>query len=306
MTTQPPTNHPMEQALAGLRKGIARLTAQGELHSTAIPGLSLYQKSEPTEPTSGMYEPSICMVVQGAKRVILGHDTYVYDARQYLITSTHLPTVFQVLEATPERPYLGLKLTLDQREISQLMVDSHLPAPRANPSGRGMATGQMTIPLVLAFQRLIDLLDDPQDLPILAPLIQREITYRLLVGDQGLRLRHIASMGSQGNQIARTIEWLREHFMQPLRIEELATQANMSASTFHQHFKSMTAMSPLQYQKWLRLNEARRLMLTEDQDASTASFHVGYESPSQFSREYSRLFGAPPSRDISRLRQMAA
>lgn len=306
MTAQAHERDGIEQALEGLSQSIALLTARGELHSTAIPGLSLYQQSAPTEPASGMYEPSICMVVQGAKRVILGHDTYVYDAQHYLITSTHLPTVFQVLEATPERPYLGLKLKLDQREISQLMVDSNLPAPRASPSGRGMATGMMTLPLVLAFQRLVDLLDDPQDLPILAPLIQREITYRLLVGDQGLRLRHMASMGSQGNQIARSIEWLRDHFTQPLRIEDLAMQVNMSTSTFHQHFRSMTAMSPLQYQKWLRLNEARRLMLTEDQDASTASFNVGYESPSQFSREYSRMFGAPPLRDIASLRRISA
>lgn len=306
MATQTLDNDPMEQVLAGLRNSIARLTAQGELHSTAIPDLSLYQRSAPTEPASGMYEPSICLVVQGAKRVILGSDSYVYDAQYYLITSTHLPTVFQVLEASPEKPYLGLKLTLDQREISQLMVDSNLPAPRASQSGRGMATGKMTLPLIQAFQRLIDLLGEPQDIPILAPIIQREIMYRLLVGDQGLRLRHIASMGSQGNQIARAIERLNEDFMQPLRIDDLAAQVNMSTSTFHHHFRSMTAMSPLQYQKWLRLNEARRLMLTENQDASTASFNVGYESPSQFSREYSRMFGAPPLRDITNLRQVAA
>lgn len=296
----------IKQALTGLRDSIARLTAQGELLPTTIPALSLYQKSGPTEPIRGMYEPSICMVVQGSKRVILGSDIYVYDAQRYLITSTHLPTAFQILEASPEKPYLGLKLVLDLREVSQLMVDSHLPSPRANQTQRGMETGEMTLPLIQAFQRLVDLLDDPQDLPILAPLIQREITYRLLVGDQGMRLRHIASMGSQGNQIARSIEWLKANYMRPLRIEELAMQFDMSTSTFHNHFRAMTAMSPLQYQKWLRLHEARRLMLTEDQDASTASFNVGYESPSQFSREYSRMFGAPPLRDISRLRQVVA
>ncbi|HKJ84075.1 MAG TPA: AraC family transcriptional regulator [Mariprofundaceae bacterium] len=299
-------NDSATQALALLRKSIARLTAHGDLNSTEIPGLSLYQRSEPTEPASGMYEPSICMVVQGAKRVILGSDTYVYNAQHYLITSIHLPTVFQVIEASPDKPYLGLKLTLDQREISQLMVDSTLPVPRAKQSGRGMATGKMTLSLILAFQRLVDLLDERQDIPILAPLIQREIIYRLLVGDQGPRLRHMASMGSQGNQVARAVERLKEDFTKPLRVDELATQVNMSTSTFHHHFRSMTAMSPLQYQKWLRLNEARRLMLTEDQDASTASFNVGYESPSQFSREYSRMFGAPPLRDISRLRQMVS
>lgn len=297
---------PIEQALAGLRHRIGRLTAAGELSPSAIPALSLYRKHGPTEPVGGLYEPSICMVVQGAKRVILGSDVYVYDAQRYLITSTHLPTDFQIIEASPERPYLGLKLVLDLREVSQLMVDSHLPAPRANQGGRGMATGEMTLPLLQAFERLLDLLDEPQDLPILAPLIQREITYRLLVGDQGMRLRHIASMGSQGNQIARAIEWLKENFRQTLRIDELARQVDMSPSTLHHHFRAMTAMSPLQYQKWLRLHEARRLMLTENLDASTASFNVGYESPSQFSREYNRMFGAPPLRDISRLRRLVA
>lgn len=250
-----------------------------------------------------MYEPSICLVAQGAKRVLLGDDTYVYDARNYLITSVHLPTVVQITEASPEQPYLGLSMRLDQREISQLMVDSNLPPPPPQQSTRGMATSDVTLPLLSAFHRLIDLLGEEKDIPILAPIIQREIIYRLLVGDQGARLRQIASAGSQSQQIARAIEWLKGNFTQPLRIDDLAEQARMSSSTFHHHFRSMTALSPLQYQKHLRLNEARRLMLTERFDAATAAFQVGYESPSQFSREYSRLFGAPPLRDIARLRQ---
>ncbi len=186
------------------------------------------------------------------------------------------------------------------------MVDSKLPPPRAQQSGRGMATGEVTLPLLAAFQRLIDLLDEPEDIPILAPLIQREILYRLLVGDQGTRLRQIASAGSQSHQIARAIDWLKANYAQPLRIDDLATHVNMSPSTFHHHFRALTAMSPLQYQKWLRLNEARRLMLAERLDATTAAFQVGYESPSQFSREYSRLFGSPPLRDIKSLHQIAA
>ena len=168
-----------------------------------------------------------------------------------------------------------------------------------------MATGDVTLPLLTAFQRLIDLLDEPRDIPILAPNIQREIFYRLLVGDQGARLRQMASAGSQSNQIGRAIYWLKSNFTQTLRIDDLATQVNMSTSTFHHHFRAVTAMSPLQYQKWLRLNEARRLMLTENQDAAAAAFQVGYESPSQFNREYSRLFGKSPLRDITNLRQMA-
>ncbi len=296
----------MEGAIAALGKSIARCTERGDQHTTAVPGLSLFRRIEPTEPITGMYEPSICLIAQGAKRVLLGDDTYVYDAHHYLITSVHLPTVVQVIEASREKPYLGLRLMLDQREISQLMADSNLPLPRTQQSSRGMATGEVTLPLVTAVQRLIDLLEAEQDIPILAPVIQREIFYRLLVGDQGARLRQIASAGSQSHQIARAIDWLKGNFSQPLRIDDLAAQVRMSISTFHHHFRSMTALSPLQYQKQLRLQEARRLMLAERMDAATAAFQVGYESPSQFSREYNRLFGAPPLRDIANLRQLAA
>ncbi|MDD2465577.1 MAG: AraC family transcriptional regulator [Desulfobulbus sp.] len=295
----------METAIQKLADSIARLTEQGEQPTTEIPGLSVYRRYEITPPVNIMYEPRICVIAQGAKRVMLGEDTYIYDAQHYLISSVHLPTVVQIIEASKEKPYLGLVLRLDQRELSQLMVDSHLPAPRPQQSNRGMATGEMTEPLLAAFQRLLDLLDEPQDIPILASNIQREIFYRLLVGDQGVRLRQIASAGSQGHQIARTIDWLKSNYTQQLRVDDLARQAHMSVSTFHQHFRTMTAMSPLQYQKWLRLNEARRLMLSEPLDATTAAFQVGYESASQFSREYSRLFGAPPLKDINILRQTA-
>lgn len=298
-------NDSLDVAVGALRTSIARLTDNGEQHTTAIPGLSLFRRTGPTEPITGMYEPSICLIAQGAKRVRLGDDTYVYDAHHYLITSVHLPTVVQIIEASPERPYLGLRLMLDQREISQLMVDSNLPPPRVQQSGRGMATGEVGLPLLTAFQRLIDLLADRQDIPILAPIIQREITYRLLVGDQGERLRQIASAGSQSHQIARAIDWLKANFSQPLSIDDLAAQVRMSSSTFHHHFRSMTALSPLQFQKQLRLQEARRLMLSECMDAANAAFQVGYESPSQFSREYNRQFGAPPLRDVTKLRQMS-
>lgn len=294
----------LESAIISLGDSIARWTGKGELHTTAIPGLSLFRRNEPTDPISGMYEPSVCLVAQGAKRVLLGDDTYVYDAHHYLITSVHLPTVVQIIEASPEKPYLGLRLKFDLREVAQLMVDSNLPQPRAQQSSRGMATGEVTQPLLNAFLRLIDLLADEKDIPILAPVIQREIIYRLLVGDQGARLRQIASAGSQSQQIARAIEWLKSNFTEQLSIDDLAEKASMSNSAFHHHFRSMTALSPLQYQKHLRLQEARRLMLTERMDAANAAFQVGYESPSQFSREYNRMFGAPPLRDISKLRQM--
>jgi AraC-like DNA-binding protein len=299
-------NNSIGIALEALGKSIARWTDKGDQPVTAIPGLSLYRRDEPTQPTSIMYEPRICMIAQGAKRVLLGDDTYVYDEHHFLIASVDLPTVVQIIKASREKPYLGLVLKLDQREMSQLMVDSNLPPPRPQQSSRGMATGEVTLPLVTAFQRLIDLLAEPKDIPILAPIIQREILYRLLVGDQGARLRQIASAGSQSHQVARAIEWLKSNFTRPLRIDDLATQVNMSTSTFHHHFRALTAMSPLQYPKWLRLNEARQLMLTERMDAATSAFQVGYESPSQFSREYRRLFGAPPLRDITNLRQLAA
>jgi len=296
----------MEVALEALGKSIARWTDKGDQSVTEIPGLSLYRRDEPTQPTSIMYEPRICMIAQGAKRVLLGDDTYVYDEHHFLIASVDLPTVVQIIKASREKPYLGLVLKLDQRQMSQLMVDSNLPPPRPQQSSRGMATGEVTLPLLNAFQRLIDLLDKTEDIPILAPIIQREIHYRLLVGDQGARLRQIASAGTQSQQIARAIDWLKSNFTRPLRIDDLAKQVNMSTSTFHHHFRALTAMSPLQYQKWLRLNEARQLMLTEHLDAATSAFQVGYESPSQFNREYRRLFGAPPLRDILNLRQLAA
>jgi AraC-like DNA-binding protein len=295
----------MEVVLEALGKSIARWIDKHDRLMTAIPGLSLYRRDAPTQPTSYMQEPSICLIAQGAKRVLLGDDTYVFDGHHFLITSVDLPTVVQIIQASREKPYLSLLLQLDQREMAQLMVDSNLPPPRAQQSSRGMAIGEVTLPLLSACQRLIDLLAAPQDIPILAPLIQREILYRLLVGEQGARLRQIASVGSQSYQIAQAIEWLKRHYTLPLRIDDLAAHVHMSPSTFHHHFRALTAMSPLQYQKWLRLNEARRLMLTEHLDAATAAFQVGYESPSQFSREYSRVFGAPPLRDITYLRQMA-
>jgi AraC-like DNA-binding protein len=296
----------LEVAIKSLAESIARCTQNGDQDPTRVPGLSIFQRENLTGPFSFRYEPSICLAVQGAKSVIIGDESYVYDAHHYLITSVHLPTTVQVLEATPEKPFLGLMLKLDLREISQLMVDSNLPQPRPQQSSRGMATGEITLPLIRTFQRLIELLDEEQDIPILASVIQREIMYRLLVGDQGERLRQIVSAGSKSQQIARVIEWLQSNFTLPLRVEELAEQANMSTTSFHNHFRSITALSPLQFQKQLRLQEAKRLMLADHMDAANAAFLVGYESPSQFSREYNRLFGAPPVRDITTLRQKGA
>ena len=299
------TDIPPQEPLKRLADMIAKWTEQGDMQSTAVPGLSLFRRDQPGEPIAGMYQPSLCMVVQGAKHVTLGDDTYVYDAEHYLITSVHLPTLVQILEASPRKPYLGLRLTFDLSEVSQLMADSHLPPPRTQESSRSMATGKVTLELLDAVRRLVGLLDAKADVPIMAPLIQREILFRLLTGELGLRLRQTAAIGSQSQQIARAIQWLKGNFSAPLRIDSLASQAGMSPSTFHHHFRTMTALSPLQFQKQLRLQEARRLMLAERLDAATAAFQVGYESPSQFSREYRRQFGAPPLRDIASLRQVA-
>jgi AraC-like DNA-binding protein len=299
-----------EDRLEGVRGSLAAAIARwtdvdGEPFNTAIQALTLVRRTTPSEPASCMYDPSVALIVQGAKRVLLGEDTYRYGACDFLITSVDLPVIGEVTEASREQPFLALVLKLDQRVVTELIVEAKLRPPRAEPTGRGMAVGRATLPLFQAFQRLIDLLDQPDDIAVLAPLIQREILYRLLVSDQGSRLWQIASVGTQSHRVARAIDWLKAHATEPLRIDELAASVQMSTSTFHHHFRALTAMSPLQFQKWLRLNEARRLMLTEHLDASTAAFRVGYESPSQFGREYHRLFGAPPLRDITSLRQAA-
>jgi AraC-like DNA-binding protein len=198
-------------------------------------------------------------------------------------------------------PYLGLTMELDLRMIAQLMLDNGMPSAHPSKDLLGIAVSEVSMPLLDAFNRLLDLLEHPEDIPALAPLIRQEIFYRLLIGEQGPRLRQITSIGNHGYQIARAIDWLKENFSKPVKIEELAGKVGLSVSAFHNHFRSMTAMSPLQFQKKMRLNEARRLMLSEHLDASRAAFEVGYESPSQFSREYSRLFGSPPIRDIKNL-----
>ena len=285
----------------GLASIIARWIDKEEQLDTEIPGLSFHRYDQPTEPASVMYEPSICLTVQGSKRVSLGEDVYVYDPYHLLITSIDVPTVAQVVEAEKDKPFLAIVLKLDLKAVSQMMVDSNLLLPKLNKSGRGMALDKVTMPLLDSFHRLTNLLDTPEDIPILAPLIKGEILYRLLVGNQGQRLRQIAMTGSHSHQIARSINWLKDNYTQSLRVKDLADLSGMSTSTFHHHFRNLTAMTPLQYQKWMRLHEARRLMLTDNMDAANAAFEVGYESPSQFSREYSRLFGAPPLRDIKNM-----
>ncbi len=273
---------------------------------TAVPDLLFSRSESPTEPTINMQVPRICVALQGTKRVILGEETYIYDAYNFLMNSAELPLTFQVIEASPEVPYIGVVLKLNLKTVSQMLLDTSLPLPKLQPDGRGIAVSKVSVRLLNTLHRLVDLLDTPEDIPVLAPLIQRELIYHLLVGDQGHRLRQMVMKGTNSHQIGTSIKWLKQNFTKPLRVDGLAEIAGMSTSAFHEHFRTLTAMSPLQYQKWMRLHESRRLMLAENMDAGTAAFNVGYESQSQFSREYGRMFGAPPLQDIKRLRQHTA
>ncbi|WP_249931096.1 AraC family transcriptional regulator [Ramlibacter sp. 2FC] len=282
---------------------IGRWTVGKEDWPTPIENLLLFRRESPTQPCSCKVEPSLVLVVQGAKQLLVGDSAYAYDPERFLINSLDIPASSQALEASPEKPCLGLGLKLDLRVVADLIAQSGLPPPRQRACEGSSALGTVTSALLEPFTRLLALLDEPAAIPVLAPLIEREIHYRLLMSDQAARLWQIASVGSQSQRIARAIEWLRANYAQPLRIDELAAHVQMSPSNLHHHFRQLTAMSPLQYQKWLRLHEARHLMLNERLDAASAAFQVGYESPSQFSREYSRLFGAPPKRDIEGLRR---
>lgn len=268
---------------------------------TPIPGLVLNRWSAPTEPNSYMFAPNLCLIAQGAKRIRLGEESFVYDVNTFVVSSVELPIVSQVIEASPEKPYLGLTLELDLKEISSLMLHDDLAESLDGRIDRGIGVSRLTPSLLRAVERLLELLDTPEEIPVFLPLIRKEIYYRLLMHDQGGRLKQMIKAESRGWQIARAIDWLKAHFDKPLHISELAKYAGMSSSGFHQHFRALTAISPLQFQKKIRLNEARRLMLVEKLDAGTASFQVGYESPTQFSREYKRMFGNPPRTDIKNL-----
>lgn len=290
-------------ALGELKDRIARWTGKAEAFHSSVPGLSLFRLTKPSDPKTVISEPSLCLIAQGSKRLLVGDENYVYNPDRYLLTSVHLPAVACVAEASEDKPYFGVRLSLDRKQLSELTADSRLPPPRNQQPLRGIATAAVTAPILHGVLRLVELLDDESDIPILAPTIQKEIIYRLLVGELGMRLRQIATIGSLTNEVSRAIEWIKENYSNNLDADELASRARMSRSTFYQHFRSVTAMSPLQYQKLIRLQEARRLMLTEHMDAATAGHRVGYGSPSQFSREYSREFGSPPSRDVAELRE---
>jgi AraC-like DNA-binding protein len=293
----------MRAELAGKIAG--RAVAEGD-NATAIPGLLLYRRSAATACASATYEPSLVVFVQGQKRINVGKTTYVCDGSNFLLTSVDLPVVSQVIAATAREPLLCLLLRLEMPAVREILAQQEFHPREESADARGMAIGVTSIELLDACSRLVALLDAPQDIPVLGSLIQREIVYRLLRSPQGRHLRAIATLGEQSHRTARAVEWLRSNYAKPLRVEELATLARMGVSTLHHQFRSLTAMSPLQYQKQLRLHVARERMINEGMDAASAAFEVGYESPSQFSREYSRFFGQPPMRDIKSRRLAGA
>ena len=266
-------------------------------------GLFLNRCSAPSGPLHVVARPCLCIMAQGAKEVHLGEHTHRYDPYHYLLVTAELPLMGHVVDASVDTPYLSLRLDLDATVVSSVMVEAGRAAPRGGADVRALDVSPLGPHLLDAAVRLVRLLDAPEEAPVLKPMITREIIYRLLQGDQGDRLGHIAVLNGQRHRIAKAVQRLRDDFDRSIRIEELAEEVGMSESSFYNHFKAVTDMSPLQFQKQLRLQEARRLMLSEDLTASTAGYRVGYDDPSHFSREYKRLFGRPPMRDVERLRE---
>jgi AraC-like DNA-binding protein len=259
-----------------------------------VPGLTLTRRVQPVPPTAYLYEPSLAVIIQGRKHVVLGQSRYWYDEASFLLTAVNLPTITEVLDANEAAPYLSILLKLDLGAGRQVMTEIDLEGP-SSIAGSGMAIGPATPPLLNSLERLLDLLSAPQDIAVVGKLIHREILYRLLTSPAGARLRQTVKIGSQSNRTARAVNWLRENYIAPLRVEDLAERCGMGV-------RQLTALSPLQFQKHLRLHEARRLLLNGDMDAASAAFEVGYESATQFNREYRRLFGAPPMRDVKAIR----
>jgi len=283
------------------RKIAARAQLLGE-NPTAVSGLALYRREQTTPCFHATYEPSLSVFVQGKKRVNLGGTEYLCDGSSFLLSSIDVPAVGQIVEASKKVPLLSMFLRLDMPTVREVISREDLPDSPTSVQSRGIAVGETTVGLLDACTRLIDLLDTPEDVPFLSHLIQREIVYRILRTPQGERLRSIATTGDLSHRTARAIAWLKENYAKPLRMEELADVARMGVSTLHHQFRGLTAMSPLQYQKQLRLQTARQRMLMDGIDATSAAYEVGYESVSQFNREYSRFFGQPPMRDVKALR----
>jgi AraC-like DNA-binding protein len=283
---------------------LERRTGADGGHETAIPELTLWRFSNPTEPTPVLQQPAVYIVAQGRKQVTVGGETYVYDPSQYLAVSLELPAVGNVVEARPDAPYLCLTLRVDARELAALLVETERPIPRDDHDGRALFVSAVGAPLLDGLLRLVRLLDAPQDIPVLAPLIRRELHYRLLQGEQQGRLAEMAIGDGRLRRVAGAIAWIRTHYAEPLKVEALARRVNMSPSALHAHFSAVAGVSPIQYQKQLRLQEARSRLLSGGTTAEAVAYEVGYASASQFSREYARLFGQPPRRDADRMREL--
>ncbi|MET7393512.1 AraC family transcriptional regulator [Dactylosporangium sp. NPDC005572] len=275
--------------------------AAGGYRQTRLPGVVVMESRVPTEPLSAVAQPSFAIVAEGVKRTMLAGQTFDYGPGQYVVISLDLPVTGHVLRAGPDRPFLGMGLTLDPAAIAALLLDAPIAA-RADASG--IAVSDATDDLLDPVVRLLRLLDRPEDIPVLAKPIEREILWRLVNGPQGGTIRQIGVADSHLSQVARAIRRIRTGYAEPLRIDELARTAGMSVTSFHRHFRAVTAMSPLQFQKQIRLQEARTRLIVDSHDIAAVGHAVGYDSPSQFSREYRRLFGAPPGRDAARLQAL--
>jgi AraC-like DNA-binding protein len=292
----------LSRLLTELAKKISNSLGDSGERRTEVPGLMLHRRTAPTVPNPYTYEPSLLVIAQGRIRVDLGKASYVFGKSRFLLTSVELPAVSQVITASKEVPYLAFFLKLDMSTVRGILNTEEVHTTEKSSGACGMAIGETTVELVNLCSRMMDLRDTPRDISFFGKLIQREIIYRLLQGSQGARLRAIATLETKCHRTAKAVAWLRSNYQKPLRVEHLATIAGMSRSTLHHHFRALTAMSPLQFQKQLRLHAARQRMLTCELDAASAAFEVGYESPSQFNREYRRFFGRPPIRDIKALR----
>jgi AraC-like DNA-binding protein len=292
------------RTLAEIRSLISRHARIGEI-STPVPGVRLAALAATTRPLGAVYQPTFALVAQGAKRTVVGDRVLEYSAGQYLIVPVDLPVVGQVFQASSKHPYLAVSIALRPTSIATLLLEGALDARPASDQA-GLAVGTATPDLVDCVARLLQLIDRRDDFAVLGPMLEREILWRLLTGEQGANVRQIGLADSRLSQISRAIQWIRSHYADALRIEDLAEVAAMSAPTLFRHFRSVTAMSPLQYQKTIRLHEARARLMAKGQDVAAIGFAVGYESPSQFSREYSRHFGMPPGKDMARLRTVSA
>jgi AraC-like DNA-binding protein len=291
--------------LADLAMRIAKAMGNASQKATTVPGLTLYRNTAPTAPNPCTYEPSLLVIPQGQKRVDLGKESHVFGETTFLLTSIELPIISRVCGASVERPYLAFFLKLDMGMVRDVLHSDEVSIPAPLAGTRGMVLDEATAELLAPCCRMVQLLDTPQDVPFFGKLLQREIIYRLLQGPQGDRLRSVATLADQNYRTAKAVNWVSENYEKTLNVDDLASMTGMSRSTLHHYFRSLTAMSPLQFQKQLRLHAARQKMLTEELDAASAAFEVGYESPSQFNREYKRLFGQPPIRDIQALRASA-